>query len=293
MPEPTPLLSPEDAWLADLLRDEASVASAEALDAETTKALHREVNALRAVLHDATATPDNPWLWRYFAEQARIEPVPASPLTPPERRWVKLLLTHHPDWQKHWQSLEEDIGESVSMGLEVTQRAPDHAAQPKARIYVWRRFLVAAVVVIGLYGVLWGVSQATTPATYTLASLDPYASDLAVLTAPVRSANTSSTDPTKSLAQGLNALQAAPTSTLGLFPQHDPTHVQDALAHLTRAYTETDDPILNVTAAFFIAKAHLMLGDMETARSYLQDVAQRNTVYSDDAQALLATIATL
>lgn len=290
-----PPLSPEDAWLADLLRDEASVASAEALDAETLKALRHEVNALRAVLHDATATPDNPWLWRYFAEQARIEPVPSSPLTPPERRWVKLLLTHHPDWQKHWQSLEEDIGESVPMGLEVMQRAPDrpaHAAQPQARVYVWRRFLVAAVVVIGLYGVLWGVSQATTPVTHTLASLDPYASDLAVLTAPVRSANTSSTDPTQSLAQGLNALQAAPTSTLGLFPQHDPAHVQDALAHLNQAYTETDDPILNVTAAFFIAKAHLMLGDVEAARSHLQDVAQRNTVYSDDAQALLAEIVT-
>lgn len=295
MPEPTPLFTPEDAWLADVIRGgRPAPPSSDTLDTATLTQLRAEVNELRGVLGEAVASPDNPWLWRYFAEQAHVKPLPGAPLSDAERRWVRLLLTHSTTWQTRWQDLEADLGEAVPTGVGSSKTAPDRPAvqQPPARIYTLRRFLVAATVVVALYGVLWGVSRGITPETYALATLDPHASDLAVLTAPMRDATTSpDADPTVALSEGLQALEAAPTSTLGLFPSYDAQRVAEALEHLTRAYEASTDPVLQATAAFFIAKAHLMQGDASQAQTHLQDVAQRNTVYTDEAQALLAQLA--
>lgn len=294
MPDPQPLLSPEDAWLADLLRGDASDAVPQgAPDADTIEQLRAEVHALRGVLREAVASPDNPWLWHYFAEQANVTPLPEPSLSEAERRWVQLLLMHSATWQTRWQELEADLGEPVPMGIATINPALDRppARKPSmARIYTLRRFLVAAVVIVGIYGMLWGASQATTPATYALATLDPYASDLAVLTAPMRDASAPTTDPTVALSNGLQALQTAPSSTLGLFPNHNAQFVEDAIAHLMRAYDASTDPILQTTAAFFLAKAHLMEGDTAQARTRFQEVVQRNTVYMDDAQALLVQL---
>jgi len=90
---------------------------------------------------------------------------------------------------------------------------------------------------------------------------------------------------------GADALRQAPTSTWGLFPRYDPDDARRAITSFREAYRTTDDPFRRARASFFLAKAHLMTGDVEAARRALNQVLDQNVaLYRSDAEALLRNL---
>lgn len=140
--------------------------------------------------------------------------------------------------------------------------------------------MVAAVVVA--YLSLWVVGRATVPETYSYASVEAYDD---ALTMRVRGGNDAAD---RSFREGADALLQAPTSTWGLFPRYDSDDARRAITSFREAYRATEDPFRRARASFFLAKAHLMTGDVEAARQALQQVLDQNVaVYRSDAEALL------
>jgi len=143
---------------------------------------------------------------------------------------------------------------------------------------------VAAVVVA--YLSLWIIGRATVPATYSHASVEAYDD---ALTMRVRGSSNDAAD--RSFRAGADALRQAPTSTLGLFPRYDPDDARRAITSFREAYRATDDPFRRARASFFLAKAHLMTGDVEAARRALNQVLDQNVaLYRSDAEALLRNL---
>lgn len=194
----------------------------------------------------------------------------------------------------------------------------------KDRVYfVFRKVPVkavaaAVVVLVVLYGMLWfaGRQGLFESKTDILASLEPFNNRLQFIVSAYRS-------PTKGpdelpdvdvtmerLVQGIEALQVAHRRALGLFPHYDLARVAEAITHLEQTHQdltalwqarqgqpdELEDEPQRALAAFLLAKAHLMKGDIATTRRWLDALLQMHPEvpdYKQEAAALKADLAAM
>ncbi|MEM1269578.1 MAG: hypothetical protein AAGI08_05965 [Bacteroidota bacterium] len=238
----------------------------------------------------AHAAPDESLVDRLFAEVAGL-PHEEPALTPQERNWVLLNLNENPIWDGLWQARVQQHGRLVSLPSmqQTTKSSVPESSRAQATIQ-WLaplRYAVAATVLLGaVYGGLWGIGQATMPASYGLAAID---SDAPAFASAVRGESEAS-----AFEQGTVSLLAAPTSTLGLFPRYDQDAATRAASSFERAYAEAAGPFDRAEAAFFAGKAYLMQDDRTEASRWLQLVLDQNVAdYRDEAAALLAELNTM
>lgn len=145
--------------------------------------------------------------------------------------------------------------------------------------------VAASVVLLVLYGGLWLLGRSTRPDTYALATVTDYEKELG---GTVRSPTTPS-----DLAQGVEALLAAPQHSFGLFPHYNQIQVKRAIAHLKPAFEAASDPFQRERIAFFLGKAYLMQQNVPEARTWLKEaLAQNATGYRDETQSLLRALDT-
>jgi TolA-binding protein len=157
-----------------------------------------------------------------------------------------------------------------------------------------RRGAVAAVVLVGLYGGLYGVSTALQSPLDRLATVevssqvvDSYADTN--LRSPVPEADTASVD--EQYLKALSTLRDARTSTLGLFPRYD----QDALAQaeqgLNRVLEQVDaGSFLALEARFYLGKIFLAQEEVQAARRHFKAVVKGEGRRADEAYDILKTL---
>jgi len=157
-----------------------------------------------------------------------------------------------------------------------------------------RRGAVAAVVLVGLYGGLYGVSTALQSPLDRLATVevssqvvDSYAGT--TLRDPVPEADTASVD--EQYLKALSTLRDARTSTLGLFPRYD----QDALARaeqgLSRVLEQVDaGSFLALEARFYLGKIFLAQEEVQAARRHFKAVVKGEGRRADEAYDILKTL---
>ena len=157
-----------------------------------------------------------------------------------------------------------------------------------------RRGAVAVVVLVGFYGVLYGVSTALQSPLDRLATVevssqvvDSYADTN--LRSPVPEADTASVD--ERYLKALSTLRKARTSTLGLFPRYD----QDALAQaeqgLSRVLERVEpESFLALEANFYLGKISLAQEEVEAARRHFKTVVKEEGRQADEAYDILKTL---
>ena len=157
-----------------------------------------------------------------------------------------------------------------------------------------RRGAVAAVMLVGLYGGLYGVSTALQSPLDRLATVevssqvvDSYAGT--TLRDPVPEADTASVD--EQYLKALSTLRDARTSTLGLFPRYD----QDALARaeqgLSRVLEQVDaGSFLALEARFYLGKIFLAQEEVQAARRHFKAVVKGEGRRADEAYDILKTL---
>lgn len=157
-----------------------------------------------------------------------------------------------------------------------------------------RRGAVAAVVLLGLYGGLYGVSSALQSPLDRLAAVevssqvvDSYAETS--LRSPVPEADTASAD--EQYLEALSILRGARTSTLGLFPRYD----QEALAQAEREFNHVLERIepgsfLALEARFYLGKISLAQEEVEAARRHFKTVVKKEGRQADEAYEVLKTL---
>ncbi|PQJ26940.1 hypothetical protein BSZ35_18625 [Salinibacter sp. 10B] len=166
---------------------------------------------------------------------------------------------------------------------------------------MWRTAAGAAVLVLLIVGI-WSIGHFTQPATQPLASLAPLQDELALVAAsPDLEVKSLTPRGTEDLRRGVRALRAAAPHPLSPVPRSDAARAREAAAALDAAYQAfspqpPNTPVppalftvpglaldaprdlpdaldttgdLAAFAALLAAKAHLMLGDAETARQWL------------------------
>lgn len=245
----------------------------------------------------ALEEPDLILLRAYF--EAVQAGVPMQALSESEERWVVTNLNFNPPWQEAWGSLEDEVGQTVPWPMlrvdgtpEPPKKTPPPEAPParKSRLTFLRRrrtlWMAAAVVV--LYGVLWQGGRQLTGDTFEAASLQGQeASLLSAVRSSERRGDTA-------FIEGATALLDAPTSVLGLFPRYSQERATTAARELERAFLALTDPFQRAETAFYIAKAHLMLGDPDTARRWLQTADEQGVVdFQDDIARVLSALEAL
>ncbi|PSQ81358.1 MAG: hypothetical protein BRD41_02805 [Bacteroidetes bacterium QS_1_63_11] len=157
-----------------------------------------------------------------------------------------------------------------------------------------RRGAVAVVVLVGFYGVLYGVSTALQSPLDRLATVevssqvvDSYADTN--LRSPVPEADTASVD--ERYLKALSTLRKARISTLGLFPRYD----QDALAQaeqgLSRVLERVEpESFLALEANFYLGKISLAQEEVEAARRHFKTVVKEEGRQADEAYDILKTL---
>lgn len=157
-----------------------------------------------------------------------------------------------------------------------------------------RRGAVAVVVLVGVYGVLYGASTALQSPLDRLATVevssqvvDSYAET--TLRSPVPEADTASVD--EQYLRALSTLRKARTSTLGLFPRYD----QDALAQaeqgLSRVLEQVDaGSFLALEAHFYLGKISLAQEEVVAARRHFKTVVTEEGRQSDKAYDILKAL---
>lgn len=153
---------------------------------------------------------------------------------------------------------------------------------------------VVAVVLVGTYGALYGVSQATQSTLDRLAAVE--VSDQVVenyATTELRGAQ-SGTDTASAddqYLEALSALREARSSTLGLFPQYDPERLEQAKQDLDRVLEQVKPgSFLALEAHFYLGKIALAQEEVDAARRHFKTVVQREGRRTDEAYEILKTI---
>lgn len=157
-----------------------------------------------------------------------------------------------------------------------------------------RRGAVAVVLLVGVYGALYGLSTALQSPLDRLATVevssqvvDNYADTN--LRSPVPEADTASAD--EQYLKALSTLRKARTSTLGLFPRYD----QDALAQaeqgLSRVLGRVEaQSFLALEAHFYLGKISLAQEEVEAARRHFKTVVKGEGRRADEAYDILKTL---
>ena len=153
---------------------------------------------------------------------------------------------------------------------------------------------VVAVVLVGTYGALYGVSQATQSTLDRLAAVE--VSDQVVenyATTELRGAQ-SGTDTASAddqYLEALSTLREARSSTLGLFPQYDPERLEQAKQGLDRVLEQVEPgSFLALEAHFYLGKIALAQEEVDAARRHFKTVVQREGRRTDEAYEILKTI---
>ena len=153
---------------------------------------------------------------------------------------------------------------------------------------------MVAVVLVGTYGVLYGVSQTTQSTLDRLAAVE--VSDQVVenyATTKLRGAqpetDTASVD--DQYLEALSALREAQSSTLGFFPRYDPGRLEQAKRGLNRVLEQVEPgSFLALEAHFYLGKIALAQEEVDAARRHFKTVVQREGRRTDEAYEILKTI---
>lgn len=157
-----------------------------------------------------------------------------------------------------------------------------------------RRGAVAVVVLVGLYGGLYGVSSAMQSPLDRLAAVEVSSQVIenyadANLRSPVPEADTLSVD--EQYLDALSTLRNARGSTLGLFPRYD----NEALARAKQGFNQVlaqvePESFLALEARFYLGKIALAQEEVETARRHFKTVVKGSGRQADEAYEILKTL---
>jgi hypothetical protein len=148
----------------------------------------------------------------------------------------------------------------------------------------------AVAVLLGAYGVLYGVSAASQSPLDRLAA--PDVSDRVVSSyADTRTRGPATPDTMQVqdvYLEALSLLRGARTSTLGLFPRFDPEKLGRAEQLLTQVTEQTPpSSFLALEAQFYLGKVNLAQRQVDTARAQLRRVVKRDGRQADEARRIL------
>ena len=157
-----------------------------------------------------------------------------------------------------------------------------------------RRGAVAVVVLMGLYGGLYGVSSALQSPLDRLAAVevssqvvDNYAETN--LRGPTSTADTLSADAT--YLEALSLLREARTSTLGLFPRYDNAALARAEQNLKQVLEQVDpESFLALESHFYLGKVALTQEEVPAARRHFKTVVKREGRRANEAYDILKTL---
>lgn len=153
--------------------------------------------------------------------------------------------------------------------------------------------VVVAVVLMGLYGGLYGVSLATQSTLDRLAAVqisdqvvDSYAN--AEMRSPVPGEEPAVDE---RYLEALSALEDARVSTLGLFPHYDAEPLTRAKGHLEKVLEAADpESFLALEAHFYLGKIALAQEEVDVAQGHFKTVVQQEGRRSEEAYEILKTL---
>jgi len=197
----------------------------------------------------------------------------------------------------------EPAAEEASAPTDTRETARDREAAPSLRSFVddllrlplavrWAGAAVALL--IGTYGILFATSEASQSTLDRLATVN--VSDQVVdnyTSTATRSATPSSDTVTSDqlYVDALAAVQEARTATLGLFPSYDADKLDRAERLLKQVLDRTEPgSFLALEAQYYLGKVYLARGQVETARSHLKTVVEREGRMADKARDILETL---
>lgn len=158
---------------------------------------------------------------------------------------------------------------------------------------VARRVALAFVLVLGLYGVLYGVSWSTQSPADRLAAMDVNEEVIATFQ-DTRTRGATSVDTVTADAIYLRALpllRDARTSTVGLFPHYDHNKLNEAERLLRDVVASTSaGAFLQLEARFYLGKVNLAQRDLDAARSHFKEVVRHEGRRATEAYRILREI---
>lgn len=245
-------------------RLEAAVEQVEArLEEEET--LRRKVDAARRRLEEAEAAID---------PVSHFEALTGHPLEPEAES----------EGTERTEPASNDVRHSSPSLLEVLLNLP----------LLVRRGAAVAVVLVALYGGLYGISRATQSSLDRLAVVEVSSQVVenyagAELRSPVPEADTSSVD--DRYLEALSALRRARVSTLGLFPRYDTEALKQAEQHLD-AVLEQVEPgsFLALETHFYLGKISLAQKEVASARRHFKAVVKGEGRQTEKAYEILKTL---
>ncbi len=157
-----------------------------------------------------------------------------------------------------------------------------------------RRGMVVALVLVGAYGALYGVSQATQSTLNRLAAVEisdqvveNYAN--AEMRSPMPGTDTASVD--DRYLDALSALQEARVSTLGLFPRYDSEVLNRADRRLDEVLAQVEPgSFLALEAHFYLGKISLAKEEVDAAQRHFKTVVKNEGRRADEAYQILKTL---
>lgn len=157
-----------------------------------------------------------------------------------------------------------------------------------------RRGTVAAVVLVGIYGGLYGVSSVLQSPLDRLAAVevssqvvDSYAETN--LRSPTPTADTLSVD--EQYLEALSILRNARTSTLGLFPRYDDEALTRAEQTLNQVLERVDpESFLALETHFYLGKVSLAQEEVPAARRHFKTVVEQEGRRTNEAYQILKTL---
>lgn len=205
----------------------------------------------------------------------------------------------------HFEALtEHELGVEKEVEAEKSEAADSESVSPSAAAPSWwdafwalprlaRGGVAVAVILVGLYGALYGVSLTTQSTLDRLAAME--VSDQVVdnyANARMRSASpeaSSSVD--DRYVEALSILENARVSTLGLFPRYDPDRLAQAEQRLGQVLERAESgSFLALEAHFYLGKIALAQGEVDTARTHFKTVVQREGRQTQEAYEILKTL---
>lgn len=156
----------------------------------------------------------------------------------------------------------------------------------------------AFALLVGIYGVLYGVSMATQSPMDRLATID-VSEQVVDSYEPVNDTRGAGPDADTMRTQdlyleALSILRTARTSTLGLFPEYDADKITRA-ERLLRDVVEREGngSFLALEARFYLGKTYLARQEADQARTQFEQVVQNEGRRADDARRILDSLSDL
>ncbi len=231
---------------------------------EESESLRRRVNAARRRLKDA---------------EAAIDPV----------SHFEALTEHDLEAER-----EAEVSEAPNTEKNKAPRSPSVWALilDLPRLVRWGG--AVALILVSVYGGLYGVSRATQSPLDRLAAVEvsnqvveSYA-DTDMRSATPQSGTASVDD---QYLDGLSALQNARVSTLGLFPRYDAERLAQAHQHFGEVLDQVEPrSFLALEAHFYLGKIALAQGDLNTARGHFKTVVRDEGRRAGEAYEILKTL---